>query len=103
MKYLYKILTFFAGLIIAQPFICSGQFYNTGGITGNYSSNKNITSTICPSESNTVVTFRFTSFDIESFKNRIIDIVLSAPTVPIISIGQNLIINATIATSVSKI
>lgn len=67
---------FFAALftVQAQDFIiedgetvdtCEGTFYDTGGATGNYSANENITYTICSDDPNGVLTVDFTSWQVE--------------------------------------
>lgn len=48
-----------------QDTICSGNFYDPGGISGEYSNNDTLIHTIC-GDSGTCVTVSFTSFDLDS-------------------------------------
>ncbi|MCF6130284.1 fibronectin type III domain-containing protein [Flavobacterium sp. AS60] len=50
----------------AAPPVCGGNFVDSGGTTGNYGNNQNITTTICPTTSGDLVTVTFTSFSMES-------------------------------------
>ena len=50
----------------ALPPVCGGNFVDTGGPTGNYNNNANITTTICPINSGDLVTVTFTSFSLET-------------------------------------
>ena len=50
---------------VAPP-ICGGNFVDSGGTTGNYNDNANITITICPTTAGDLVTVSFTSFSMES-------------------------------------
>ncbi|MCW1149218.1 gliding motility-associated C-terminal domain-containing protein [Flavobacterium lacisediminis] len=50
----------------AAPPICGGNFIDSGGVTGNYANNENITTVICPTNSGELVTVTFTSFNTES-------------------------------------
>jgi PKD repeat protein len=45
---------------------CMGNFYDSGGPTGNYSSNEDLTQTFYPSTPGEMVRFTFNSFDTES-------------------------------------
>ncbi|MGV7105868.1 fibronectin type III domain-containing protein, partial [Flavobacterium sp. U410] len=48
------------------PDYCAGDhFYDTGGATGNYASNENTVTTICPANPGEVVTVIFNTFDLE--------------------------------------
>lgn len=49
----------------SQP-VCGGTFYDSGGLTGSYGNNSNITTTICPTNSGDQVTVTFTSFATEN-------------------------------------
>ena len=50
----------------ALPPVCGGNFVDTGGPTGNYNNNANITTTICPTNTGDLVTVAFTSFSLET-------------------------------------
>jgi gliding motility-associated-like protein len=54
---------------IAPP-VCGGVFVDSGGISGNYASGENITTTICPTTAGQLVTVAFTSFNTESCCDR---------------------------------
>jgi hypothetical protein len=45
---------------------CSGNFYDSGGSTVNYSSNENATYTLCPATSGDVTQIAFSTFSLES-------------------------------------
>ncbi|MDN3677713.1 fibronectin type III domain-containing protein [Flavobacterium paronense] len=50
----------------ALPPVCGGNFVDTGGTTGNYTDNANVTTTICPVNTGDLVTVTFTAFSLES-------------------------------------
>ena len=50
----------------ALPPVCGGNFVDTGGPSGTYNNNANITTTICPTNPGDLVTVTFTSFSTES-------------------------------------
>lgn len=50
---------------LINPPNCGGSFVDNGGITGNYSNNLDLTTTICPPIPGNLVSITFTSFDIE--------------------------------------
>lgn len=50
---------------LINPPNCGGSFVDNGGITGNYSNNLDLTTTICPPILGDLVSITFTSFDIE--------------------------------------
>ncbi|MCX6268477.1 MAG: PKD domain-containing protein, partial [Bacteroidetes bacterium] len=45
---------------------CTGDFYDSGGPTGNYLNNENLTETFYPSTAGSLIRFTFTSFNTES-------------------------------------
>ena len=49
----------------ALPPVCGGNFVDSGGPSGNYGNNANITTTICPTNVGDLVTVAFTSFSTE--------------------------------------
>jgi len=49
----------------ALPPVCGGNFVDSGGTSGPYSNNENITTTICPVNAGDLVTVTFTSFNTE--------------------------------------
>ena len=49
----------------ALPPVCGGNFIDSGGSTGSYSSNEDIITTICPTNPGDIVTVTFTSFNVE--------------------------------------
>ena len=51
--------------IVAPP-VCGGNYVDTGGTTGNYSDNANVTTTICPTIAGELVTVTFTAFNTEA-------------------------------------
>jgi hypothetical protein len=50
----------------ALPPVCGGNFIDSGGSSGPYSNNEDITTTICPTNPGDIVTITFTSFNIEN-------------------------------------
>ena len=55
------------------PNYCAGDhFYDTGGISGNYSNNESITSIICPDNAGDVVTVVFNDFNLAAGDNLVI-------------------------------
>ncbi len=50
---------------LIPPPACGGNFFDTGGSSGSYSSNENYTVTICPDTPGEAVTVTFTSFLVE--------------------------------------
>lgn len=50
---------------LINPPNCGGSFVDNGGITGNYSNNLDLTTTICPPIPGNLISITFTSFDIE--------------------------------------
>jgi len=50
----------------SEPPVCGGIFYDSGGNGNNYSNNENNTVTICPDNSDDVVTVSFMSFEVEN-------------------------------------
>jgi gliding motility-associated-like protein len=48
------------------PPACGGLFTDSGGVSGSYQNNENITTTICPDNATDLVTVTFTSFTIEN-------------------------------------
>jgi subtilisin-like proprotein convertase family protein len=44
---------------------CAANFYDSGGLTGNYSNNESSELTICPDQPNSAIQVIFTSFDVE--------------------------------------
>ncbi|WP_395043461.1 fibronectin type III domain-containing protein, partial [Flavobacterium sp.] len=48
------------------PPVCGGNFVDSGGPTGNYANNANITTVICPTTATEIVTVTFTSFAVEN-------------------------------------
>lgn len=76
MKKVFNIFMFFVTLFAAnaQDFIiedgvtvntCEGTFYDSGGATGNYSANENITYTICPDIPGGALSLDFTTWEVE--------------------------------------
>jgi len=53
----------------AQPPVCGGQFTDSGGPNGFYSSNTDSTVVICPQTANSTVTVDFTSFSTQIFRD----------------------------------
>jgi gliding motility-associated-like protein len=51
--------------LVAPP-VCGGNFVDTGGTTGNYGNNENLTSVICPVTSGDAVTVTFTAFNTQA-------------------------------------
>jgi len=56
----------FAFSTSVAPIGCGGNFVDSGGSTGAYSNNENITTAICPSNTTDLVTVAFTSFATEA-------------------------------------
>ena len=50
----------------ALPLGCGGNFVDSGGASGDYSNNQNITTLICPTNPGELVTVTFTSFNTEN-------------------------------------
>lgn len=50
----------------APPPVCGQMFHDSGGSLGNYSSNENVTYTICPTNPGEIVMLSFTSFVLEN-------------------------------------
>ena len=51
---------------LSAPSVCGGNFYDNGGLSSNYTSLADSTTTICPSIPGDIVTVTFTSFDTET-------------------------------------
>jgi gliding motility-associated-like protein len=51
--------------LVAPP-VCGGNFVDTGGTTGNYGNNANLTTVICPVTTGDAVTITFTAFNLEN-------------------------------------
>lgn len=50
-----------------QPFYCAGDnFYDQGGVAGDYLNSQNVTTTICPDNPGDVVVVQFSSFNLEN-------------------------------------
>ena len=50
----------------ALPPVCGGNFVDSGGASGDYTNNQNITTVICPTNPGELVTVTFTSFNTEN-------------------------------------
>ncbi|HEX8270037.1 MAG TPA: T9SS type A sorting domain-containing protein [Flavobacterium sp.] len=50
---------------ITPALSCGASFYDNGGSAANYANNSDVTTVICPNESNEVVTVTFSSFNVE--------------------------------------
>ena len=70
------------------PPACGGQFTDTGGATGNYAGGANVTTTICPTNPNEVVTVTFTSFNTENSFDGLYVYDGNSTTAPIIPSGN---------------
>ena len=46
-------------------YTCGGNFYDSGGLNGEYSADENLLQVICPSSPNSAIKVTFTSFDVE--------------------------------------
>lgn len=51
--------------LVAPP-VCGGNFVDSGGTTGNYGNNANLTTVICPVNTGDVVTVTFTAFNTQA-------------------------------------
>lgn len=68
---------------------CGGTFYDSGGASGNYSDNEDITTTIYPDNPGEVVTVYFTAFNTESSWDGLMIYDGPDATYPLISSGSN--------------
>lgn len=49
---------------LVAPAVCGGNYVDTGGLSGNYANNENITTVITPATAGDAVTVNFTSFNV---------------------------------------
>jgi gliding motility-associated-like protein len=72
---------------VAPP-ICGGNFIDSGGLTGNYANNSDLTTTICPTNPGDVVTVTFTSFNTQATFDGLYIFNGNSITAPLMSSGN---------------